>query len=457
MWLSKASAGAGKPEGATGRPEGATCRPEGLHYTCTGIVAAVTIVVQAFRPAVLAQAPAPVVRITFAEAIARAQEKNPTVAGAAAGILRAEGLIRQARAATLFHLTGNLATTTLNTSVEFAGQTVTPQNSLTASLTANMPIVAAAAWARRAQAADTRAVAELTVADTRRQIASATADAYLTILVQRKIVEGNARARDVAKVHFDLATELEQKGSGSRLNALRAQQQVSTDEGLLEAARLSLYRAQEALGVLIAADGPADAADEPDFPEPPASAEPSASLPLFRTDLKLFAAEQQAAERILRDSGKDWWPTVDAIFQPSTVYPAQLFLPQNTWRFLTQTTVPLFDSGQRASAKFEREAAVEQSRASLAGAATQASSQVRAAREAVASGGRSVASARSAADQARQVVTITNVSFRAGAATNIEVIDAERSARDADTAVAIAEDQLRRARLELLNALGRFP
>jgi len=54
-------------------------------------------------------------------------------------------------------------------------------------------------------------------------------------------------------------------------------------------------------------------------------------------------------------------------------------------------------------------------------------------------------------------VTITNVSFRAGAATNIEVIDAERSARDADTAVAIAEDQLRRARLELLNALGRFP
>jgi len=54
-------------------------------------------------------------------------------------------------------------------------------------------------------------------------------------------------------------------------------------------------------------------------------------------------------------------------------------------------------------------------------------------------------------------VTITNVSFRAGAATNIEVIDAERGARDADTAVAQAEDTLRRARLELLNALGRFP
>ena len=68
-----------------------------------------------------------------------------------------------------------------------------------------------------------------------------------------------------------------------------------------------------------------------------------------------------------------------------------------------------------------------------------------------------LASARAAADQAQQVVNITNISFRAGAATNIEVIDAERSARDADTAVASAEDTLRRARLDLLAAAGRFP
>ncbi len=59
--------------------------------------------------------------------------------------------------------------------------------------------------------------------------------------------------------------------------------------------------------------------------------------------------------------------------------------------------------------------------------------------------------------QAQQVVDIVNVSFRAGAATNIEVIDADRRARDADRGVAIAEDTLRRARLDLLNALGRFP
>jgi outer membrane protein TolC len=107
--------------------------------------------------------------------------------------------------------------------------------------------------------------------------------------------------------------------------------------------------------------------------------------------------------------------------------------------------------------KMEREAAFNISKSAFTGALTQARSEVRTAREAVASGVRGLDSARAAADQAQQVMNITNISFRAGAATNIEVIDAERAARDADTAVALAEDTLRRARLELLTALGRFP
>ena len=440
---------------ATGR----SGNSEELRYRGAVVACIVLVsVAQAFKPAgASAQTPAPVISVTFADAIRRAQESNPTVAAAAAGILRADGLVRQARAATLLQLSGNILTTTLNQGVEFAGQTVTPRNSVTATITADMPIVAAAAWARRAQALDARGVAELSVAETRREIAFATADAYLAILAQRRIVETAVRARDAARAHFDLASELEQRGAGSRLNALRAQQLVSTNEGLLENGRLGLYRAQEALGVLIAADGPVDAIDDPDFAVPPAADDPAASAQPYRADLRLFAAEQQAAERVLRDSSKDWWPTVDALFQPSTVYPAQLFLPQNTWRLLTQTTIPIFDSGARAAAKIERRADVDQARARLAGASTQASSEVRAARAAVASIERTAAAARAAAGDARQVETITNISFRAGAATNIEVIDAERSARDLDAAVVVAEDQLRRARLDLLNALGRFP
>ena len=41
--------------------------------------------------------------------------------------------------------------------------------------------------------------------------------------------------------------------------------------------------------------------------------------------------------------------------------------------------------------------------------------------------------------------------------TNIEVIDAERQARDAESQVALAEDAARQARLDLLVATGAFP
>jgi outer membrane protein TolC len=423
-----------------------------------GLKACATFCVLLATARAIAQSPQPNVRLTFGEAIQRAQDRNPTVAAAATGILRAEALIRQARAATQLQLSGTVVTTTLNRGVEFQDTVVTPRNQINLSLAADQPILAAAAWARRAQAADEKTVAELTVADTKRQVALAAADAFLTIIAARRVVEGSGRARDVAKAHFDLAAELERAGTGSRLNALRAQQQYSINDGIVEVARLAVYRAQEALGVLVVQDGPVDAADEPTFDVPADTESPTpAGALMLRSDLKLFAAREQSAERIVRDSSKDWWPTVNALFQPSTVYPSQFFLPQNSWRLLLQSTVPIFDSGHRAATKALRQADVEQAKAVLAGARTEAAAQVRAAREAIASGERSLASARAAADQAQQVVDITNISFRAGAATNIEVIDAERTARDNDLAIAVAEDRLRRARLELLNALGRFP
>jgi outer membrane protein TolC len=434
--------------------------PKGLRHLVRLVVA------QAFRPAVVAlavahpaiapaQTPAPVERVTFDEAIRRAVEKNPSAALAAAGILRAEGLLLEARSASRLQINGNVVTTTLNTGVTFQGTTVTPQNQVTASLDVRMPLYAPARWARTAQAGDAKLVAQANADEIRRQTSLATADAYLTVIARRRTADANVRARDVAKAHFDYAHELLQAGAGSRLNELRAQQEVSLDELLVESSRLALYRAQEALGILLVADGPVDAADEPLFAVP--ADIPALQAGPWRTDLKLFATQRQAAERVLGDSRKDRLPYFEAVFQPSTTYPAQFFLPQNSWQLLTQLTVPIFDSGQRHGLRLERQAAVDESRATYTRAETQARSEVRAAREAIASAERGLASAQAAADQARQVVDIVNISFRAGAATNIEVIDAEGRARDADTAVGVAEDTLRRARLELLTALGRFP
>lgn len=399
--------------------------------------------------------PQPAERVTFNQAIERAIARNPSSTVAAAGILRAEALLAQTRSAARLQVGANATSTTLNRGIEFQDTTVTPRTSVTGTIDMRYPLYAPAAWARRLEASDTRAVAEINAAEARRQTALATADAYLTIIARRRFVQANVNARDAAKAHVDLATELEQRGSGSRLNRLRAQQELSIDEGLIETARFALYRAQEALGVLLVADGPIDAADEPTFDVEGSTVEPPPVS--TRTDLRLFAAERRAAERVLANSSKSYLPVFEGIFQPQTTYPSQFFTPANSWRLLLQMNVPLFDSGRRAADRLARQSTVDVARATLEGASTAAASEVRTAREAVASAERELVSVRAAADQAQQVVDIVNISFRAGAGTNIEVIDAERRARDADTNVAIAEDSLRRARFDLLNATGRFP
>ena len=403
-----------------------------------------------------AQPAAPVMeRVTFDEAIARALARNPTVAQAATAIVRAEGFLQQARAATRPLVNAGLATTVLDKGLGFDGQIVQPRTQTLLSADATVPVLAASRWAAATQARDQIDIARLSVTDARKEIASATAQAYLTIITDQRQVEVNLRARETAQAHLEYAQKRLAGGAGTRLNELRAAQEVATDEARLENARLAARRAQEALGVLMAADGPVDAAAEPAFEVPAIADEPAWMA--ARPDLQLFAATERAAERTSRDSFKDYFPTVFASFNPQAVAPSGLFQPSRTWRLTFSASQPIFDAGQRRGMARVREAAVASSRLQLTSAQIQARSEVRIAQESVRSTERALASVRLAARQALEVLGITNTAFQAGATTNLEVIDAQRSARDAEAAAEIGEDAVRRARLDLLIALGRFP
>jgi len=339
---------------------------------------------------------------------------------------------------------------------EFGGQTIVPRSQLNTSLALAVPVLQPVRWAEHAQAGDQVVVSQRTADDIRREIAVATAQSYLAIITQKRVLALNELARDNARAHFEYADQRYLGGLGSRLNALRAQQELSSDEARVEDARLAVRRAQEALGVLVAAEGPIDAAGEPTF-ETPQEDLPDQDLISSRTDLRVFAARQAAAERVLNDSWREYLPSVTTLFAPQILSPSSLFSPSRSWSVAFVASVPIWEAGERRGRERERRAALDLVRAERADVARQATSEVRSARAAVQSTERALVSARAAAEQAEEVVRITDVAFRAGATTNIEVIDAQRRARDAETAAAIAEDALRRARLELLVATGRFP
>jgi outer membrane protein TolC len=82
---------------------------------------------------------------------------------------------------------------------------------------------------------------------------------------------------------------------------------------------------------------------------------------------------------------------------------------------------------------------------------------MRAALEALRRADESLAAARAAAKAADTAARLADQAYRAGATTNLELVDAERRARDAASSAAFAEDASHQARLDLLLASGRFP
>jgi outer membrane protein len=429
--------------------------------------AAVVMLLAASTPAA---AQPPMERLTFDEAIRRAITSHPTVERAAADILRAQAILQQVGSASLPTAAASATSTTIGPVPEFAGETIVPRTQVNANVALAVPLFAPVRWAERAQARDNVAVAERGAEDVRRQIAVAAAEAYLAIIATRRVLDSNQIARDNARAHYEYAQQRYEGGVGSRLNALRAQQELSGDEGRVEVALFAVRRAQEALGVLVAVDGPVDAEAEPTFAIPTeltdvaAATQPTAPQPgtptgwlLDRTDLRLLGARVAAAERVAADSWKDYLPFVSGVVTPQLLAPSGLFAPAGSWSASVLFTVPIFDAGERRGRANERRALVTAVHAEQRETERQARAELRTAVEAVRSSERALASVRAAAEQADEVLRITDIAFREGASTNIEVVDAQRRARDTATATAIAEDAVRRARLDVLVAAGRFP
>ncbi len=394
-------------------------------------------------------------RLTFQQAIDRAIMANPTVQQATAGIMRAEAILQQVHSTSLPQLNASLSTNFANPVRFTTGgttATVVPPVQTVTTAGLNVPILTPVAWAQRNQAADQVMVSQINVTDVRRQIAVAAGQAYLAIIARRRVFELNERARDNAKAHYDYANQRFQGGLGSRLNALRAEQEVYSDETTAENALLAIQLAQEALGVLVASDGPVDATDYPNFDIPDELGQLT-----NRSDVQLMIARENAAARVYNDSWKDRLPSLNAAFAPTLTEPPGVFAKAFTWRATALFAVPLFDSGFRAGEKAQRLADLNVIKFERNNLERQAASEIRTARDGIASSTRALAAAQQAADRANQVVMITDVAFREGATTNIEVLDAQRQARDAETQAAIAEDVLKRAQLDLLVALGRFP
>lgn len=396
-------------------------------------------------------------RLTLKDAVAQAIARNPTAEVAAVEIRRAETLVTEARSAWLPTLTGNAAYTRLDSDRQLSGRIIAGIDSVSANLTLSVPIVAPKGWVAWNHAKDNVDVTRLGSLDVRRTVAVATARAYLAIIAQRRVLDAATRARDTSRAHFDFAHTRLAGGVGNKLDEVRAEQELKTNEATVVVGTVALGRAREALGVLVGGDAPVDAAEEPGLGAPPSLPNALEESQKLRADVTAGERRVEAADRVVRDTWADYSPTLTAVGQPFYQSPASLIQPLTGWQAQLVSVLPIFDGGLRYGQKHEREALAEEARVALAGTLRQARSEVRTAFDAMVRSDEALAMSRDAARLAAEALALANLAYRAGATTNLEVIDAERRARDADTQAAVAEDTARQARLDLLAAAGRFP
>jgi outer membrane protein len=405
-------------------------------------------------------------KVTLAAAVQRALQRNPSVSIAAQEIERADALITQARAGWLPVLTGNglwthldndrvIRTTDAN-GVERQNR-VAAANQLAGNVQLTVPLVAAPGWTATGRAKSAKRTAEASATDIRRQVAQSTARAFITVVAEHRLVAASETARDTAKAHYDYAHTRLQGGIGRAIDEVRAQQDLATVETQLQANLARLAVAREALGVLVGTDAPVDAVDEVDLPAPPSMSDAVAGARTHRTDVRLLDMRVASAKRAAGDIWAYYMPYLAAVGTPFVQQPATLLQPQFGWQAQLVLTLPIFDGGLRTGISRERDAVLAEARSNLEAGLRQAQAEIRANFEAMIRADLALTSARDAARLARRAMDLANLAYKAGATTNLEVIDAARSTRDADTAAAQAEDLSRQARLDLLVASGRFP
>jgi outer membrane protein len=403
-----------------------------------------------------ADAVAPAARVTLDDAVAVALARNPTYAKAMLEVRRAEAVVRETKAAWLPTVYGYGGAAHLDGNRVESGNIILAQNELSANVTVTVPLVMTRQWLTTEESRIGADATRAASGDVRRLVAYATGQTYLEVYAQKLVIDVDERARDTARSHAAYAHQRYAGGVGNSIDEVRAVQEAATDDALVQQAYALLTSEQEALGIVVGADGPLDTADEPTLVEPPNLHE-ALGLAALRPDVVALDLRSQAAGKTVDDDWSDYAPYLAGVAQPFYQNPATPTLPLSGYSLALLLTVPLYDGGLRDGQHQERSAIRDEASVAYEAGLRQARSDVRAAFEATRRADGALRSARDAARLAQQALDLANVAYRGGATTDIEVIDAERQARDAATYAELAADTARQARLTMLTATDRFP
>jgi outer membrane protein TolC len=426
----------------------------------------------AARTALPAQSPAPV-RLSFAEAVARATGAAPAVELAGWRTDEARARVRQARAYILPSLSAgagwvNRSLNRRSFGIEFpttpgsppSSDLVGPFDNADARLRVSQTVFD---WSGRGRLVAARAQLESAEADggaAAEAAAQGAALAYLRMLRGRALVAARAADSALAAELVSLARAQRDAGVSAGIDLTRAQTQLTAAAGALVVARNQEQRAKIDLGRVLGLD-PATPLDPSDtlaaaLPRVDVPAERGAAVALGvarRADLAAEIARGTAARRMAAAIRAERLPRLDIAADYGANGPS-FGDAIATRQVAVQVTLPILDGFRREGRLAENDALARGAETRVRDLRQQIAADVDAARLDVSSGAALEAIAAQALTLARQEVAEARERFAAGVAGNIELITAQQSllhARDADIDARFAAAA---ARVALARAAG---
>jgi len=414
--------------------------------------------------ATLAAAPPPV--LTLEDALSRARKENLDLKAAQARLQQADVASRRAWSGYLPTITASGAIIrNSDAAIIPAGAlapvpiVIQPLVQKQAQIEVRQALIAPQLWAAIAAAYKSERVAELNVEQARREILFGVAQAYYgaaaqaqAVLVQERLVELNgARAKDT-RIRFEA-------GTLTRVALLRAEQDLSRAEQDLIRAQNAAASARLVLATLLAFDDANFDVAPPPEPQVPVKTDTNVLMERALEQRADVAAARETVE-LTRINKRGAWlaylPTLGVNGVYRAVNAAGFIGQAESWAITLGASWTLWDGGLREANLSEASGRIAESTANYRKAQLTAREEVTRAQLDLQSTLANRLKAEETVELARESQRLTDVSFKAGVATYLEVADANTALTGAEIGLVSERLQAAVAALRLLRSVGAF-
>jgi outer membrane protein TolC len=335
--------------------------------------------------------------------------------------------------------------------------TIQKEDQLGALVQASVPLVAPGLWFGIAAASDAERAAEQGVEAARREILFGTAQLYYGAVSLQLLARIAERQLAVARDHEKDARVRFQAGSTPKVALLRAEIDRARAEQDLRAAQAGYASMRSALATAMGrtdADFEVAAPDEP--APPPAGQDLEARAARERPDVLSATSALAAAGRARNAVQAGYAPSLGAFARWQWANLGGFTGKQDSWAAGLALSWTIFDGTLREASLKETGARVAEAEAALRGAELRARDEVKRGRLDLDAAVANREKAREQLGLARENQKLVEVNFRAGAATYLEVSDANAQLLTAELASLSEEMRARLAALRLLKVAGLF-